>query len=81
MAVQWPDFLYAGSLHYSPISNRCIPGNLDYRGSSLIAVAGILDALLLGLTLYKGIRSTLSIRTESGPSIVCVKVQLSPIWA
>jgi len=59
-----------GSLKYSPVSNVCVPTNTSYRSAALLMVPGIYDFLLLGLTLVKGVKSAISLRTSSGSQIM-----------
>ena len=72
---QQTDFVYAGTIEYSPISNICVVGSASYRPTALIAIPTLFDLSLLILTANKALRGPVSLKSNS---IVREKFWLSP---
>ncbi len=72
---QQTDFVFAGTIMYSPISNICVVGIVHYRPTALITIPTLLDLSLLVLTAYKALRSPAPLKSNS---IVRVKPWLNP---
>ena len=72
---QQTDFVYAGTIEYSPISNICVVGSASYRPTALIAIPTLFDLSLLILTACKALRSPATLKSNT---IVRVKSWLNP---